>query len=127
MIHGLLWAEPGNGRHDSSSITGKEDDVLGVATNSRDLHIADMLERVADTRVRSQADVIVVNDALPAFSLIIASVFDDSAKFNSIENIWLFRTRETIGLSVTPALDIKHVLVGPDMLIITNKISLGVR
>ena len=127
MIHSLLWVKPGNGRHDSSSIARKEDDVLRVATDGRYLHIADMLKWVDDTRVRSQADIIIVDDTLFTFSLVIAGVLNNGAKFDSIENIGLLSTREAISLSVTSTLNIEHVLVSPDVLVITNKIPLGVR
>ena len=127
MIHGLLWVKPGNGRHDTSSIARKEDDVLGVATDGRDLHITDMLKWVHDTRVRSQADIVVVDDTLFTFLLVVAGVLNNGAKFDSIENIGLLSTREAISLSVTSTLNIEHVLVSPDVLVITNKIPLGVR
>lgn len=90
MVHGLLWVELGYGRHDSERVAGEENNVLRMATNSGNLHVSDMLKRIANTRVRCQADIVVVDDALPALFLMVASVLDNGAKLDGVENIRLF-------------------------------------
>jgi len=127
MVHSLLRVQLRDGGHDTEGIASEEDDVLGVTTNSWKLNITDVLERVAHTSVRGEADVVVVNDSCLAFSLMVTSVLNDCAKFNSVKNIGLSCTRKTVGFGVTATLNVEHILVGPDVLIVTNQQALRVR
>jgi len=97
-----------------------------VTTNGWQLDIPDVLEWVADTRVRRLRDVVVVDDARAVVVAVVVGVLDDGSEFDGIENIRFLLSGETIGLGVTPSLDVEHVLVGPDMLIITNEVSLWI-
>ena len=126
MVHGLLWVKLGDGRQDTVSVTSQEDDVLRMATNGGDLNITDVLEGIAHTSVRGEADIVVINDTLSALFLVVASVLNDSAKLDGIENIGLLSARETIGLGVAATLDVEDVLVSPNMLVITDKQTFGV-
>ena len=46
---------------------------------------------LVDGSVRCQTDIVVVDDALPALFLMVASVLDNGAKLDGVENIRLFR------------------------------------
>ena len=126
MVHGLLWVKLGDGRQDTVGVTCQEDDVLGMATNGRDLHVTDMLKGIAHTSVRGETDIVVVDDTLLALFLEVASVLNNSAKLDGIENIGLLGARETISLGIAATLDVEDVLVGPHMLVVTDKQTLGV-
>ena len=121
VVHGLLRVQLGHGGHHTEGIACQEDNVFGVASDSWELHITDMLEGVTDASVWGQADIIVVDDALLALFWLIARVFNDGAKLDCVENIGLSCTRETISFRVTATLNVEDVFVGPDVLIITNK------
>ena len=121
MVHSLLRVKLADGWHDTKGVTSEEDNVLGVPTDGRNLDIPNVLEWIAHTCVRRQADVIVVNDALLAFLLVIPRVLNDRAKLHSIKNIWLLCARKSISLGIAATLDVKYVLVGPNVLIITDE------
>jgi len=127
MVHGLLWVQLGYGWQYTICVAGEEDNVLGVTTDGWNLYISDMLERVTNTSVGRQADVVVVDDTIFTLLLVIAGVLNDSAKLDGIENIRLFTAGKSIGLGVTAALDVEHIFVGPDMFIISDKQTLWVR
>ena len=86
-----------------------------------------MLKRIANTRVGREADVVVVDGALITLCIEVASVFNNSAKFDGVENIRLSSSRETISLGVASAFDVENVFVGPNVLIVTNKQTFRVR
>ena len=127
MIHGLLGVKLGHGWHDTKGIASEEDNVLRVTSDSWQLNVPDVLEGVADTSVWRQADVVIVDDALLAFFFEVAGILDDRAKLDSVENIWLLRAGKSIGLGLAATLDVEHVLIRPDVLIITDKKTLRVR
>lgn len=126
MVHGLLAFQLGDGWHHSEGVTSQKDNVFGVTTNGWQLDIPDVLEWVADTCVRRLRDVVVVDDARAVVVAVVVGVLDDGSEFDGIENIRFLLSRETISLGVTSSLDIEHVLFGPDMLIITNEVSLWI-
>jgi len=127
VIHGLLGVELRDRGHNAEGVAREEDHVLWVSTDGGQLHIADMLERVADTRVRRQADIVVVDQTLASLILVVTGVLDDRAELDSIENIGLTGTRQAIGLGVATAFDVEDIGVGPDVLVITDEETLGVR
>jgi len=98
-----------------------------VATDSWELNVSDVLKRIANTRVGREADVVVVDGALIALCIEVASVFNNSAKFDGVENIRLSSSRETISLGVASAFDVENVFVGPNVLIVTNKQTFRIR
>lgn len=126
MVHGLLWVELGHRWQDTVCVTGEEDNVLGVTTDGWNLDVSDMLERVAHTSVWRQADVVVVDDTRFALLLVVAGILNDSAKFDGIENVRLLSAGKTIGLSIAATLDVEHIFVRPDVLIVTDQQTLGV-
>ena len=127
MVHSLFRIQLGYWRQHTKSITSQENDVLGVATDSWELNVSDMLKRIANTRVGREADVVVVDGALITLCIEVASVFNNSAKFDGVENIRLSSSRETISLGVASAFDVENVFVGPNVLIVTNKQTFRVR
>jgi len=126
MVHGLLSIEFRDWRHNSEGIAGEENNVLWMASDSWQLAIADMLERIANTSVSSLANVIVVDHTWSIVVTVIYGVLDNGSEFHSIKNIGLFLTGKTISLGVAASFDVEHVGVSPHMLIITNQLSLRV-
>lgn len=62
--HGLLGGELGDGREDTASVAGKEDDVARVVVAlAGELGVLDVLDRVGAAGVLSQGGVVVVDDA----------------------------------------------------------------
>ena len=126
VVHGLLWVELGDGGQHTEGIASEENDVLGMATDGWKLHVADVLKRVAHTSVGRQADVVIVDFALVALLVVVDGVLYDGAELDSIIDIGLLGTGETIGLGVAATLDVKDVVVSPNVLVITDEQALGV-
>ena len=61
VIQGLCGGQPGDRGQHGESITGQENDILGVASNSRQQRIVDVLEGVRDSGVLGDAGVEVVD------------------------------------------------------------------
>lgn len=56
----------------------------------------------------------------------ILAVFEDGSEFDRIENLWLFIPAQAITFGVAATLDVEQVLVGPDMLVVSNKLPVRV-
>jgi len=121
MVHGLLRVELRHGWQDTVSITSEEDDVLGVTTDGWNLDVSDMLERVTHTCVRCQADVVVVDVSIFTLFLEVAGVLNDSAKLDGVKNIRLFSAGKAIGFGVAATLNVEHIFVSPDVLVVSNQ------
>ena len=126
MVHSLLRVKLADGWHDTEGVTSEEDNVLGVSTDGRNLDIPDVLKWIAHTCVRRQADVIVVNDALLTFLLVIPRILNDRAKLHSIKNIWLFCARKSISLGIAATLKVENSIIVPAMLVVADESSLGI-
>jgi hypothetical protein len=57
---------------------------------------------------------------------VVLGVLDEGAKLDSVENIGLLLSGETIALSVATTFNVKDVIVGPHVLIITDEGTLGI-
>ena len=123
----MFRVEFGNGWHDTEGITGEENDILRVTTDGWELHIADVLKRVDDTSVWSEADIVIVDHALLALILVVASVLYNGSELDGIINIGFLSTRESISLSVATSLNVEDVLISPYVLVITDEQALRVR
>lgn len=64
VVHGLLGGQLGDGRQHSEGVAGEEDDVLGVASDRRELGSRDELQRVGGSGVLGQRDVVVVDNSV---------------------------------------------------------------
>lgn len=122
--HGLLGVELGDWWENTTSITGEEDDVSGVAGgDARNLGILNVLNGVSATSVLGEGRVVVVD-------LTGLGVEDDVLK-NGTEadgtvNIGLLLGGETNALGVATTLNVEDTLVGPAVLVVTDKGTLGV-
>lgn len=124
VIHSLRRGELSDRRKNTVGITSQEDDVLGVSTNRGELGIRDVLKRVASSGVFSDVNVIVVDNLVGNIAEL--NVFKDSSELNSIEDFRFLFSGEIDGLSVASSLNVEDTIVGPAVLVITEKFSLGI-
>ena len=124
VIHSLRRGELSDRGENTVGITSQEDDVLGVSTDRGELGIWDVLKRVASSGILSDINVIIV-DSL-AGSIAELNVLEDSSELDSIEDFWFLFSGEIDGLSVASTFDVEDTIVGPAVLIITEKFSLGI-
>jgi len=95
-----------------------------VSTDRGEFGIWDVLKRVASSGILSDINVIIV-DSL-AGSIAELNVLEDSSELDSIEDFWFLFSGEIDGLSVASTFDVEDTIVGPAVLIITEKFSLGI-
>lgn len=124
VVHGLLGAELGDGREDTSGVACEENDVGGVAAgNAGNLGVLDVLDGVCATSVLGEGGVIVVDDSGGGIE---DDVLEDRAKLDGVENIRLLLGGEANALGVTTALNVEDALVAPAVLVVTDQGTLGV-
>lgn len=97
-----------------------------MASDGGQFHVANVFKGVAYARVRSQTDVVVVNFTRTFIISMVDSVLDEGSKADCIENIWLSLATQPVSLSIAAALNVEDVVVGPDVLVITDQESLRV-
>jgi len=127
LVHSLFRGKTRNRGEDTSSVASEENHVLRVATDSGQLNVVNVFERVAHAGVSRQAQVVVVDLARLVFVFHVHRVFDEGTKSNGIEDIGFSRAGKAIALCVAAAFDVEDVVVGPDVLVITDQLALGVR
>lgn len=124
MIAGLLGCQLTHRRKHSKCVAGQHDDVGWLAVdNARNLGIWDILDGIGATCVLSDTNIVVVWD--PRLG-VVDNVFEDTAKPNGIEDIWLLFRRQVSAFGVTTTFNIENTGVGPDMLIIANQKTIGI-
>lgn len=75
MIHSLFRCKSADWWHNTKSIAGQEDHILGVTTNSGDPHVLDMLKWVANTGVVGDAGIVVIDGAEAVRVIVELAVF----------------------------------------------------
>lgn len=120
MVHSLLRVKLRHWGKNSESVSCQENDVLRVTADGWQLHIPDVLQRVAHTGVGSQADIIVVDCAWLGLVVVVSGVLYDSAELDSVINIGFLLSGKTVSFSVATALDVKDIMVSPHVLVITD-------
>lgn len=124
VVHGLGGVELGDGREDTTSVAGEEDDVGRVAAgHAGDLGVLDVLDGVGDTGVLGEGGVIVVDNASGGVE---NDVLEDGTKLDGVENIGLLLGGETNALGVAAALNVEDATVAPAVLVVTDQGALGV-
>jgi len=124
VIHSLRRGELSNRRKNTVGITSQEDNVLGVSTNRGELSIWNVLKRVASSGILSDINVIIVDSLAGGIGEL--DVLEDSAELDSIEDFWFPFSGEIDGLSVASTFDVEDTIIGPAVLVITEKFSLGI-
>ena len=122
VVHGLTGSELGDGRKNTVSIAGEEDDVLRVASAGGRLVVGDVVERVGDTTVLSLGLVVEVDGAVLSHP----DVLEKGVSLDGAVDLGLLLSGEIDGLGVAAALEVEDAVVIPTVLIITEKPSLGV-
>ena len=124
VVHGLLGAELGDGRKDTTGVACEKDDVLGVAVgDARDLGVLNVLDGVGAAGVLGEGGVIVVDDT--GFG-VENDVLEDGTELDGVENVGLLLGGETNALGVATALDVEDTSVTPAVLVVTDEGTLGV-
>jgi hypothetical protein len=124
VVHGLLGAELGDGREDTTGVACEKNDVGGVAAgDAGNLGVLDVLDGVCATSVLGEGGVIVVDDSGGGIE---NDVLEDGAELDGVENIGLLLGGEADALGVAAALNIEDALVAPAVLVVTDQGTLGV-
>mmetsp|Transcript_29473 Transcript_29473/g.44710 ORF Transcript_29473/g.44710 Transcript_29473/m.44710 type:complete len:223 (+) Transcript_29473:424-1092(+) len=124
MVHGLVEGQLGDGREDTVSIAGKEDNVLGMSTLGRQLNSLDVLQRIAASGVLSHVDVIVVDGS--GLSGEVLDVLHDGTELDGVVDIGLILLGEANGLGVAAALNVENSIIAPHVLVISQQGSVGI-
>ena len=121
MVAGLLGGELRNGREDTEGITSQHDDVTWlVVDHAWDLSIRDELDGICATSVLSNADIVIVGCSRDR---VVNNVLQDTAEANGAVDLWLLFGGKVDSLGVASTFNVEDTLIGPDVLIITNKLS----
>lgn len=124
VVHGLGGVELGDGREDTTSVAGEENDVGRVAAgHAGDLGVLDVLDGVSDTSVLGEGGVIVVDNASGGIE---NDVLEDGTELDGVENIRLLLGGEANALGVAAALNVEDATVAPAVLVVTDQGTLGV-
>jgi len=124
VVHGLLGAELGDGREDTTGVACEENDVGGVAAgDTGDLSVLDVLDGVCAASVLGEGSVIVVDNTGGGVE---DNVLEDGTELDGVENIGLLLSGEANALGVAAALNVEDTLVAPAVLVVTDQGTLGV-
>jgi len=124
VVHGLLGAELGDGREDTTGVACKENDVGRVAAgNARDLGVLDVLNGVCAASVLSEGGIIVVDHSGGGIE---NDVLEDGTELDGVENIGLLLGGKTNALGVAAAFNVEDALVAPAVLVVTDQGTLRV-
>ena len=146
MEHGLLAVEFGDGRKDTTSIAGQENNVAGmVGADAWDFCVFNIFDGIraikcvsafersmfffstplhSPSGIFGQCCIIVVDDASDRIK---NDVLEDGTKADSIEDIGLLLRRQTDAFGVTTTLNVEHTSITPAVLVITNERTLRIR
>jgi hypothetical protein len=124
VVHGLLGAELGDGREDTTGVACEEDDVGRVAAgNAGDLGVLDVLDGVCAASVLGEGGIIVVDNSGGGIE---NDVLEDGTELDGVEDIRLLLGGETNALGVAAALNVEDAGVAPAVLVVTDQGTLGV-
>lgn len=97
-----------------------------MTTDGRDLDVSNVLEGVGDSCVLSLRGIVVVDGSWSAFIRVADGVLNDGAESNSVENIRFLIAGKPVAFGVAATFDVENVVISPDVLIVTDKESLGI-
>jgi hypothetical protein len=93
-----------------------------VSRDSGDLSVGNELEGVTGSGIFGDADIIEIDLSR---SWCEADVLDDCSKFDCVKNFRLFFSTQSDTFCIASSFDVPHPLICPDMLIVTNKLSVS--
>lgn len=118
VVNGLFRGQFRDGRKDREGITGEEDDVLGVATNGRNLHVRDELKRIRSSGVLSDRDIVEVDFSC---MLVKSHILEDCSESDSVKDLWFFFRSKTHAFCIASSFNVEHSLISPNMLVISDQ------
>jgi len=125
VVGSLLRGELGDGREDTKGIASEHDDVAGLAVyETGDLSVGDELDGVGAASVFGDADIVVVGNTGDG---VVDDVLEDGTEADGVEDFRLLLGRQVDRLGVASTFDVEDALIRPDVLIVTNEESVGVR
>ena len=124
VVDGLVVGQLGDGRQEAVGVAGEEDEVVGVASDCRELRGGHVLERVGDTGVLRDAGVAEVD--LSFVFVGEARVLDDRAELDRVVDQRLVDRVQADALRVGAALDVRDAGRHPHGLVIADEPTLGV-
>jgi hypothetical protein len=124
VVHGLLGAELGDRRQDTTGVACEENNVGRVAAgDAGNLGVLDVLDGVCATSVLSESGVVVIDGSGLRVK---DNVLEDGAELDGVEDIGLLLSGEANALGVAAALNVEDASVTPAVLVVTNQGTLGV-
>ena len=124
MVRGLFGGEAGDGGQDTESIATQHDNVGWLSVGDTwNLGVGNVLDGVGTSSVFGDADIVVIGDSV---SRVVDDVFENRSKLDGTVNLWLLLSRQVDRLGVTTTLNVENTSVGPDVLVVTDKQTVGV-
>src|SRR5690349_5936216 len=122
MIHGVRRRKRGDWWQHAEGIAGEENHVSRMAGNARNFGILDELNWIRAACVLGNTRVGVVDASI----VIEHDVLKYRAEAQRLENIRFAFWREIDRLGVAAAFDVEDSVVAPDMLVITDEMTLRI-
>jgi len=122
VIHSLLFAKLGDGWKHAEGIAGEEDDIGRVSRDTGNESVVDELDRVSSTGVLRERSVVEINVVV----FVVHHIFEDSTIVERVVNIRLGFLGKIDRFGVAAAFDIEDAGVGPDVLVVSDKLAGGV-
>mmetsp|Transcript_58419 Transcript_58419/g.153834 ORF Transcript_58419/g.153834 Transcript_58419/m.153834 type:complete len:661 (+) Transcript_58419:301-2283(+) len=124
VVHDLVLSQLRDRGQHAEGVAGQKDDLLRVELHlGRDARVRDELQRVRDARVLREGDIVVVHFAC---RVVPDHVLEHGAKADRVVDLRLLLAREADGLGVAAALDVEDALRVPDVLVVSDEVTLGV-
>lgn len=106
VVVGLFRGQLGDGRQDTESVATEHDDVAGLSfSDTRDLGVRDVFDRVGASSVFSDGHIIIVWHSV---GRVVDDVFEDGTVSDSVEDLGLLLGRQVDGLGVTTTFDVEN-------------------
>ncbi len=123
--HGLLARQFGDGRQDTTGITGEKDDVRRVVLGETgDLGIGDVFDGVGASSILRQRGIVVIG--LPG-CWVEDDVLQDGSEFDCIKDVWLLVGGQVDTFGVTSTFDVEDPLLAPTVFIVADQSTFWIR
>ena len=124
MVARLLGSKLANRGQHTERIARQHDDIARLTIDdTRDLGIGNELNGVRAAGVFGDVDIVVVGRTVCG---VVDHVLEDRAEPDGVEDLGLFFCGEVDAFGVAPSFDVEDAGVGPDVLVVTDKETVGV-
>ncbi len=124
VVASLFRGQFADGREDPKGVACEHDDVGGLLWDvTGDTGVGDVLDRVRASSVLRDAHIVVVWKAVDR---VVDDVLEDGAKADGGVDLGFLLRGEVDTFGVASTFDVEHTIVGPDVLVITDQLPMGI-